>query len=88
MYGVTGEPGRVGDGLIEMLGNPNGHGASGGLWLNPFDRRYLVVGINIQQAGGETVLSPVFGQKTADLFNLVLAAEDLSQCGPGPGECN
>ncbi|TXR95393.1 hypothetical protein DN390_22185 [Bacillus sp. SH7-1] len=71
-----------------MLGNPYGHGAGGGIWLNPFDRRYLVVSMNIQQDGGETVLIPVFDQKTADLFNLVLAAEYLSQCGTGPGECN
>ncbi|HDR8335196.1 TPA: hypothetical protein QC183_003383 [Bacillus cereus] len=31
MYGVTGELGRIGNGLVEMLGNPYGHGAGGGL---------------------------------------------------------
>ncbi|MCS0824678.1 serine protease [Cytobacillus firmus] len=92
MYGVDGQFGGRPNGLLGMKGNPMKDGSSGGAWIRPknvTDRdkdTFLVVGIHITSSINEEDLavSPLFDQKTIDLFNDVLdvSRENPRNCSP------
>jgi len=74
MYSVVGTKGKVGKGVVEMLGNPMGHGSSGGAWLvfiPGASNEYYAIGLNSYQDDRqpENTFGPYFDNDTYQLYS-------------------
>ncbi|OMD87518.1 MULTISPECIES: serine protease [Paenibacillus] len=83
LYAVDGTKGTVEGNTAVMIGNPykNG-GSSGGAWIANFSTerdglKNIVVGLNSGSIvdSNDKMISPIFAQKTFDLFNQVMNRE-------------
>ena len=80
MYQVIGTKGTVSNNIVQMVGNPMGHGSSGGAWIGDLSTSYnpnanFAIGLNSFGHKGEpnNMYGPLFDGNTFNLYQYVAA---------------
>jgi len=80
MYAVTGDKGQFTGGLVQMTGNPMGHGSSGGAWIGGLSEDYdpngnFAIGLNAFKYDDDpsSGWGPLFDWNTWDLYEYASA---------------